>query len=498
MEEIKDRSDSVKGMSAGVQPLQTEGSGLWNMCMNDSKVRNVSSSPPLQASDRSATSSTSVSWNIGESVSSVEVSDHESFSSPEVQDLQGQVIYEITKESATSVDVQLTEGIGAGRVIGNNSTSWMNNAETCLDEDRAAFDRVVGDAPQRAHIRLKSRHHRLKGDKESDGSSDSSSYNRDSPPTILNLSNIGVAKQQDGNLESEGSSGSGTFFRPTTQNATKHFKHGKPKSDNTQSQSDAGIATCGSSTSRQSNLSMSRYSSGIDAGDSGFGTARKSTCKRSLSTHYQNIKHGGVELDAETSNSSTMHNIRTVPEAEPDTDRERKRRRFNRTFAALRQCGLLDLTLQTATLMEQSQRMQKQLETLRKETKALHGAMRQFSEVQPTFLQTNNAQKVMTNLEQIANGEHENSPVKKFLEETETTTTQLLHGALSLHQKILERQANEHSPPKKLKQKHSASSSQTLTSTSSPTTDSDELQKQYGEIQGFQENLKLSGTGWHT
>ncbi len=356
----------------------------------------------------------------------------------------------------------------------------MNNAETCQEEDRAAFDRVVGDAPQRAHIRLKSRHHRVKGDKASDGSSDSSSYNRDSPPNVLDLSNIGGNKQQDGNLESEGSSGSGMFFRPT-QNVAKHLiKHGKAKVSAVQSDQGIVACGCGSSTSQQSSLSVS-MSSGQDAGDSGF--VGKRTCsKRSLATHYQTIKHIG-ELDAETSLSGTMHNVRTVTDADPDTDRERKRRRFNRTFAALRQCGLLDLTLQTATLMEQSQRMQKQLDTLRKETKILHDAMTQFSQVQPNFLQTNNAQEVMNNLKQIAKGNNEKSSFDKLLADNEKATTQLLHGALKLQQKMMEGQVSERSPPKKLKQTHSASSSQTLTSTSSPTTDSDELQKQYDEIQ---------------
>ena len=383
----------------------------------------------------------------------------------------------------------------------NNST-WMIGGDANDHEgDRAAFNRVVGDAPQRAHIRLKSRHHRVKGAEASDNSSDSSSYNRDSPPNVLNLPNLqGRAKQQDGNLESEGSSGSGIFFRPT-QGVAKHLVkhgHGKMRKGDV-SQSDAGIAACtcsGSSTSQQSGMSVSRDSSGQDAGDSGFGT-RKSTShtkstshsKRSLATHYQNIKRCCVDNDAETSNSSTLQ-MRTMSDSQPDSVKDKKRRRFNRTFAALRQCGLLDLTLQTATLMEQSQRMQKQLDNLRKETKILYSAMTQFSQTQPEFLQSNNAQQVMTGLEKIAKAQGTPS-VQQILNDTKDTTTQLLNDALNLQRdqmlaagiQGLSSEPFSDPKPKKVKQKHSGSSSQTLTSTSSPTTDSDELQKQYEEIQ---------------
>ena len=399
--------------------------------------------------------------------------------------------------------MQLTEGLA---IQGStNNSSWMIGGDANDHEgDRAAFNRVVGDAPQRAHIRLKSRHHRVKGDKASDNSSDSSSYNRDSPPNILNLPNLeGHVKQQDRNLESEGSSGSGIFFRPT-QGVAKHAKHlvkhghGKMRKGDV-SQSDVGIAACtcsGSSTSQQSGMSVSRDSSGQDAGDSGFGTRKsmshsKSTShsKRSLATHYQNIKRCCVDIDAETSNSSMLQ-MRTMSDSQPDSVRDKKRRRFNRTFAALRQCGLLDLTLQTATLMEQSQRMQKQLETLRKETKILYSAMTQFSQTQPDFLQSNNAQQVMTGLEKIAKGQ-ETPSVQQILNDTKDTTTQLLNDALNLQRDQMLAAGIEglgsepfHDPkPKKVKQKHSASSSQTLTSTSSPTTDSDEIQKQYEEIQ---------------
>ncbi|XP_070576631.1 uncharacterized protein [Ptychodera flava] len=50
---------------------------------------------------------------------------------------------------------------------------------------------------------------------------------------------------------------------------------------------------------------------------------------------------------------------------------DQKRRRFHRTFDALKQCGLLDLTMQTASLIEQNQNLQQQLQALKAETQNL-------------------------------------------------------------------------------------------------------------------------------
>ncbi|XP_072035308.1 uncharacterized protein [Amphiura filiformis] len=240
---------------------------------------------------------------------------------------------EFDESSTSSPDIlQLTECI-IGQVNGNHgnsTTSWMNNAETCKEEDRAAFNRVVGDAP-RAHIRLKARH-RTKADKAaSDESSDSSSSCKrdDLPP------NIGGDKQQDDSLESEGSSGS-VFFRPTLKTVKVISKESTNAKSDTMTQSDAGIASCtngnddsqsshgnhGCHGSRKSGMS----SSSQDTGDSGY-VARKSNSKRSFAAHHpQNIAHT-ADINGETSISSSKPDI----EHSIEKREQRKRRRHSQT-----------------------------------------------------------------------------------------------------------------------------------------------------------------------
>ena len=400
------------------------------------------------------------------------------------------------------------------------SASWMNTNKIVKEGNQLAFNRVVGGAPQRAHIRLKPRHHhhhhRTKDETKADdiSSSDSSSYNRSSPPAIPDLSKLGTQTAEIvlESVESEGSSESCTFFRPT--HTVLHHKHNSKKRHDTTSPSDAGIvSSCSITTASQSCLSMSRgSSSGQDASDSGMVSRNSGQRKRSVAGHYQAIKRTSSQCVGDDDDSPITTHLNTIPIHTSDKDMagERKRRRFNRTFGALRQCGLLDLTLQTAALMETSQQMQKQIESLRNETKTLHDTMFTFADVQPNFLATSGAQQVMNQLEEFAN-----TPImdnRSFLGLDSVlpsissgcpsdSMSQVLQGALNMqwHQQNSPAGAQTHhllqgghhhlaqnagypsihTEAKKQKYSHnSVCSSQTMTSTETGSpTDSDELQK---------------------
>ncbi|XP_033110900.1 uncharacterized protein LOC117111950 isoform X2 [Anneissia japonica] len=84
-----------------------------------------------------------------------------------------------------------------------------------------------------------------------------------------------------------------------------------------------------------------------------------------------------------------------------DQDRERKRKRFGRTFHALRKCGLLNLTLQTAALMEHNSILNKQLKDLKEESNNMYKSLMKFSTMQPNSGQTEEVLKLMDSLKSI-------------------------------------------------------------------------------------------------
>merc|ERR1711962_239149 len=98
---------------------------------------------------------------------------------------------------------------------------------------------------------------------------------------------------------------------------------------------------------------------------------------KSVGSHYHDIRNVGKSDQSEELSEGMTHcqhhfgNRRQeqshVNISASTDESERKRRRFNRTFVLLRHCGLLELTLQTASLMQQSSLMNQQLNSLRQQ-----------------------------------------------------------------------------------------------------------------------------------
>jgi hypothetical protein len=180
---------------------------------------------------------------------------------------------------------------------------------------------------------------------------------------------------------------------------------------------DTGIATAntsGQSLQSQSTCSLSS-SSGVDTRHQVNATKEKKNLPAKLvSAHYHEIRNPNKnEMSEESSESRHQHHFSHRQKVQQcyssdsaSTDEsERKRRRFNRTFVLLRHCGLLELTLQTASLMQQSSLMNQQLNSLRQQTEVLYNAIHAMSTSQPPASSFDSvaAQGILRNLREVLN-----------------------------------------------------------------------------------------------
>lgn len=214
------------------------------------------------------------------------------------------------------------------------------------EKTKAVFDKVVLDAMQRQHIRTKH-----KRSKEDDSGSDSSSGSVEMPLHMKHEGKMRVEQKRtplhivsQKNSSSDTGISSGQADQVTPQQLLTNFGHSSRLSRH----SFRGHANL----KRAFHRTQDKYRPEDDASDS-------------------------------------------------DEEMERKRKRFYRTFTALRECGLMEITLQTASLMEKNRQIQKQIMLLRKETSNTYNQMLQLCKENPNFEKSQNTKEAMQNLTTI-------------------------------------------------------------------------------------------------
>lgn len=238
---------------------------------------------------------------------------------------------------------------------GMNSSSRGQSSDQDLEKQdqvhKAVFDKVVLDAVQRNHIRTK--HIR---NQEDDTGSDSSSGTQDCP---LPLNPEVISRAEETRIPAVG-----------------------PKN----SSSDTGISSEQGDQPFGSLLGKSNWNS-LDPTVKSFkyGARPHANLKRAFSRAQD--KHRNGDLSSSSSGS--------------DEEKERKRKRFFRTFTALRECGLMEITMQTASLMEKNRQLQKQIASLRRETAITYNQMLKISKGNPAFREQPQTAQVMQNLQEI-------------------------------------------------------------------------------------------------
>ncbi|XP_038072412.1 uncharacterized protein LOC119740960 [Patiria miniata] len=300
-----------------------------------------------------------------------------------------------------------------------NETS-SSGAEVGSDKEktspwsRANFDRVLHDAPKREHIR--SRKCGKGGDQSDSGSSSQSRSKPTKVPPMMRNKLHGRATADITVTYSGASSSSGSASMDHVHfHQEKEGSQGKTAKSCISNGTDTGIATSSASSQSVQSQSTCMSSSGVDTRQNG-GKERKNLTAKSVSLHYHEIRISTVkrdELSQESSGPSHHHQHhfthrqkaqQSYSSDSTSTDEsERKRRRFNRTFVLLRHCGLLELTLQTASLMQQSTLMHQQLKSLRQQTEVLYNAIHGMSASQQltSSFDSAAAQEIMKNLRAI-------------------------------------------------------------------------------------------------
>lgn len=232
----------------------------------------------------------------------------------------------------------------------NSSGGGTSDQEKHQEKSKAVFDKVVLDAMQRHHIRTK----RVRST-EDDTGSDSSSGTQDMPlPLKQEVKTRAEQKKTPSHNDIPKNSGSDTGISSGQADLTSPHDY---------------FANFGHSSK------PSRHSSRGHV-----------NLKRTF--HRLQDKHRADD-DGSSSSSSSDHEM------------ERKRKRFFRTFSALRDCGLMEITMQTASLMERNKQLQKQIMFLRMETSATYNQMAQLCKENPDFGKSQNTKQVMQSLSDI-------------------------------------------------------------------------------------------------
>ncbi|XP_030854869.1 uncharacterized protein LOC589800 isoform X2 [Strongylocentrotus purpuratus] len=272
------------------------------------------------------------------------------------------------------------ESNGSGH-NGHSSSGMNSDQEKQVKISQATFDKVLIDASQRRHIRNKARN------TGTDSGSDTSSGNM-----RMDVTKVGGKSQKLESATSE-SSGIGANYMSSVQ------------CDLTLPRSTimtGGVTNSSTGVSTMYNSQGNKVSdeSKQESMSSGSGGGRKRHLPWSIARYYYQTKQPPVSQDASIDGDDCpvdMSNLSSKRIGQP----ERKRKRFHRTFTALRQCGLLDLTMQTASLMEQNTKLQKQLGELHRQAHLMYHTVSHFSKIQPTAFGSSEAQKVMDGLKEM-------------------------------------------------------------------------------------------------
>ena len=225
-----------------------------------------------------------------------------------------------------------------------------------------------------------------------DSGSDSSSGN-----TCIDMPEVASTSANNNKTDSitSDSSGIGVNFLAATK--CDHFTLPRSKMmPSGVTNSSTGVSTMYNSTGiKESNESKQ------DSMSSGGSGNRKRHIPWSIARYYYQTKRPTSAADppeGEEEGYSDMSSALTKRSAAPQ---DRKRKRFHRTFTALRQCGLLDLTMQTASLMEQNTKLQKQLGELHRQAHLMYHTVSHFSKIQPGAFGSAEAQKVVEGLKNM-------------------------------------------------------------------------------------------------
>ncbi|XP_063958765.1 uncharacterized protein LOC135154787 isoform X1 [Lytechinus pictus] len=275
------------------------------------------------------------------------------------------------------------ESNGSG--LNGHSSSGMNSDQEKQEKiSQATFDKVLIDANQRRHIRNKARN------TGTDSGSDSSSGNMCLDMTMTSHMTDVVGTSQKLDSTTSESSGIGANYMSSVQ-----CDFQLPRSTimaGGVTNSSTGVSTMYNSQGNK--VSDESKQESMSSGSSG---ARKRHVPWSIARYYYQTKRPplsqDVSVDGDEGNIE-MNNLPSRRIGQP----ERKRKRFHRTFTALRQCGLLDLTMQTASLMEQNSKLQKQLGELHRQAHLMYHTVSHFSKIQPNVLGSPETQKVMDGL----------------------------------------------------------------------------------------------------
>lgn len=264
-----------------------------------------------------------------------------------------------------------------------HSSSGMNSDQEKQEKiSQATFDKVLIDANQRRHIRNKARN------TGTDSGSDTSSGNM-----RMDMTKVGGKSQKLESATSE-SSGIGANYMSSVQCDLT-----LPRSTimtGGVTNSSTGVSTMYNSQGNK--VSDESKQESMSSGSGGGG--RKRHLPWSIARYYYQTKQPPISQDASIDGDDCpvdMSNLLSKRIGQP----ERKRKRFHRTFTALRQCGLLDLTMQTASLMEQNTKLQKQLGELHRQAHLMYHTVSHFSKIQPTAFGSSEAQKVMDGLKEM-------------------------------------------------------------------------------------------------
>ncbi|XP_063958766.1 uncharacterized protein LOC135154787 isoform X2 [Lytechinus pictus] len=325
--------------------------------------------------DRTNTSSSSSDSSLGES------------RSPDViwRDSCVSDMSEFSPDSANCSTQTSLKDESNGSGLNGHSSSGMNSDQEKQEKiSQATFDKVLIDANQRRHIRNKARN------TGTDSGSDSSSGNMCLDMTMTSHMTDVVGTSQKLDSTTSESSGIGANYMSSVQ-----CDFQLPRSTimaGGVTNSSTGVSTMYNSQGNK--VSDESKQESMSSGSSG---ARKRHVPWSIARYYYQTKRPplsqDVSVDGDEGNIE-MNNLPSRRIGQP----ERKRKRFHRTFTALRQCGLLDLTMQTASLMEQNSKLQKQLGELHRQAHLMYHTVSHFSKIQPNVLGSPETQKVMDGL----------------------------------------------------------------------------------------------------
>ncbi|XP_072163713.1 uncharacterized protein [Diadema setosum] len=303
-----------------------------------------------------------------------------------------------------------------GSALTGHSSSGMNSDQEKQKKiTQATFDKVLVDANQRRQIRNKARN------TGTDSGSDSSSGNMDMRTVISTSANAMK-------LESTSdSSGIGANYPSSVQCDLELPGPSRPQL----LQSGVTNSSTGVSTMYNSQGNKVSDESKQESMSSGSSGNRKRHIPWSIARHYYQTKRAAMSPEAQNAADEANSEFSSVGLKRP-AQTDRKRKRFHRTFTALRQCGLLDLTMQTASLMEQNTKLQKQLSDLHRQAHVMYHTVTHFSKIQPNAFGTPEAKKVMDGLKAMVDKNPANMVDMSSFESTSRTSPAIDSGAFTL------------------------------------------------------------------